>query len=278
MRGRPYPGIVFAIVALTSVAACFDDDDDDVNAGGGGADAGSGASEGGSEGSAPDLTPSLGCPAGCLPPAPAGWTGPSAVYDGDPAAKPAACPSSYSVAELEAHHGLVPTPAVCSCGTPQFENDRCKTVVTSYQDENCAGFARTSQGFSTPALACVGRSPGNQSMRVAAPVYDGTCTFGGNPSKTLPPPVFEKTQIACGLAAPVACSGRSECMTAPALEGAFTRVCIHKDGESACPSQDYAVRFVSHRGTTDNRDCTPCGTPTAKATCGNTLTIWTDNG
>ena len=237
------------------------------------ADAGAGAAAGGdASGVASDAAPSLGCPAGCLPPAPAGWTGPSAVYDGPSGTKPAACPAQYEVAVLEAHQGLAAAPAVCSCGTPKFEDQTCKTVAEYWNAPECTGFAVKREG-EYPYSKCIGPAAGVQSMRVLPAVYSGTCSFD-TPSKTLPPPVFEKTQVACGLAAPAACAGRPECTTTPAPDAPFTRVCIHKDGDHACPSLDYAVRFVSHRGTSDTRDCTPCGKATAKGTCGTGLSTW----
>ena len=256
--------------AVTAVVACTPSNDS--NAGDGGTDGDGGSTAPDDGGLESDAAPSLGCPSGCLPPAPEGWRGPSAVYDGASGAKPAACPSQYGVAELETYQGLQETPAVCSCGAPTFDPKAlCKTVVEFWTAAMCGGSSVTSEG-NYPFAKCIGPNVGYQSMRVLAPKLDpdATCTFG-TPSKTLPPPVFDKTQVVCGLAAPTACSGRPECTSAPVPEGPFSRVCIHKEGENACPSQDYAVRFVSHRGTTDDRDCTPCGKGTPKATCGNTI-------
>ena len=258
--------------AVTAVVACTPSDD--TNAGDGGIDGDGGSTTPDDGGVASDAAPSLGCPSGCLPPAPEGWRGPSAVYDGAPGDKPAACPSQYAVAELETHQGLAPTPAVCSCGTPTFGTKApCKTVVEYWTGQSCAGSFVTNEG-SYPFTKCIGPSVGHDSMFVRPAVYENTCTFG-TPTKTLPPPVFDKTQMVCGLAAPAACSGRPECTSAPAPDGPVSRMCIYKEGESACPSHDYAVRFVAHRGTTDDRDCTPCGKGTAKGTCGNTITSWT---
>lgn len=224
------------------------------------------------DGLAPDAAPSLNCPAGCLPPAPDGWIGPSAVYDGAPDAKPATCPAEYGVAELEAHQGVASAPAVCSCGTATFADAKCMTMVEYWSTGKCGGFSLLNQG-SFPFSQCIGPQAGLESMRVRPPVYSATCTFD-SPSKTLPPPSFEKTQVACGLATTTACSGRPECTSTPAPGAPFSRVCIRKDGEHACPSADYAIRVLSYRGTVDTRDCTPCGAGTAKATCGTTLMGW----
>src|SRR5687768_2028633 len=43
----------------------------------------------------PDAAPPVGCAQDCLPPAPAGWKGPSAVYDGPTAGKPTECTGQY---------------------------------------------------------------------------------------------------------------------------------------------------------------------------------------
>ncbi|MBX3224399.1 MAG: hypothetical protein KF795_28040 [Labilithrix sp.] len=271
MKDRSAGGTLAVVAAIMVIMSCSCTDAASPD-GGGDADAG-GAPEGGvPDGVAPDAAASLNCPAGCLPPAPDGWIGPSAVYDGAPDAKPAACPAQYGVAEIEAHQGLAPAPAVCSCGTAKFADAKCKTVVEYWSTAVCGGFSVTSEG-SFPFSQCVGPQAGLAAMRVRPAVYSATCTFE-SPSKTLPPPDFEKTQMVCGLAATAACTGRPECTSAPAPDAPFSRVCIRKDGEHACPSLDYSVRVISHRGTDDTRDCTPCGDGTAKATCGTTVTGW----
>ncbi len=241
--------------------------DEDAGVGGGGE-----GDSGTSPDLAPDAAPSLGCPAGCLPPAPDGWTGPSAVYDGAPASKPGACPSQYAVSELEAHQGLMPTPAVCSCGAAKFETSTCNTVVELWTEALCSGFASTREG-AFPFSKCIGAGVAYETMRVLPAVYAGTCSFE-TPAKTIPPPVFEKVQVACGREAPAACAGRPECTSAPAPDAPFSRVCIRREGEHACPSADYAVRLVSHHGVSDSRDCTPCGKGVAKGTCGTAPTAW----
>lgn len=163
---------------------------------------------GGNDGSlSPDALPSQNCPLECLPPAPAGWTGPSAVYDGPQQDKPAACP----------------TPGVVA------------TVINA------------------PVVVLDG----------------GTCTYPAA-TKTLFDPAFEKVNVACGLTQIAACPERADCISTPAP--AFGRLCIHKQGEELCPSEDYPVRFVAYAGIRDERECAPCTGSPRGGNCGDAST------
>lgn len=216
--------------------------------------------------------PPTGCPAGCLPPAPSGWAGPSAVYDGPPETKPDACPSSgYTELEIEAHQGLSGGAAVCSCGTPTLEGAHCSANVVGWNNASCSGNPITDavlEGTATTNGACVEQVSNQSHLKVDPPTLKrGTCTFP-DAEATVPPPTVAKVDLACGVPQHAACEARAECLAAPALETPFTRVCIYKDGDVACPSEDYSERFVAHRTIADTRACADCeGTPTG-GTCG----------
>src|SRR5207244_1320522 len=123
------------------------------------------------------IAPSLNCPLGCLPPAPAGWTGPSAIYDGAYGQKPTACPPLYTQKEREGNDGVVAGAATCSCGIGTPQGVKCQVSVSSYPMLKCGGTA-VSVTKETPATACVDRAASTASMIVQQPtLVPGTCTF-----------------------------------------------------------------------------------------------------
>jgi hypothetical protein len=239
--------------------------------GGGGADAVV-PSDGGVADAAVDVLPPQGCPVGCLPLAPQGWAGPSAVYDGPSSGKPSTCPATqYTQKEVEAKAGVTAAPAACDCGNPTFAgNGVCTANIESYTSTTCGGNALFVDTISTgncknPGFAFSG-------VKVTAPtlVDAGGCSYP-NPTKTLPPPTFASETVACGSAQTTACPSAPKCAATPVPAAPFTRMCIHQGGDVPCPSADYSKRFVTYRTLADARDCTAC---TGKASGGTCATAW----
>jgi hypothetical protein len=222
----------------------------------------------GSADASTDVAPSLGCPSGCLPSAPSGWVGPSAVYDGPSAGKPTGCVGSvYTQKELDAYQGLDAGPATCSCGTPTFGGDGyCSAGMAQYTASDCSGAPSVVLG------AMGGRSCENPSangyVRFATPsVADaGTCSFP-SPTTTLPDASFAAENVSCGLAQATACPTAPACVTTPVPSQPFTRICIHQDGDAPCPSADYSQRFVAYRDFDDTRSCSACAGTAPTGTC-----------
>lgn len=257
--------LVVASVVISVLAACVGDDPVGFDASDAGAVSvgtdGESTSEGG--------VPPLGCPLGCLPLAPPGWLGPSAVFDGPFADKPAACPEAYTQKEVEVHQGMTAAPAVCACGTPQASvaAAKCAAPVKWYPSTTCTGVV-TSFAAVAPGTTCSDKPAGMSSVVVGTPSFSGTCAFP-NATKTLPPAAFAKAGFACGLPQVASCAGRPECTATPLPAAPFTRLCLHKDGDASCPSADYAARFVAYRTFKEGRDCTAC-VGTASGNCGTT--------
>lgn len=222
----------------------------------------------------PDAEPPAGCPTGCLPPAPEGWTGPSATYDGAESGKPADCAGAgpYTVKEVEAHVGMTAEPATCTCGEAVPAARRCEADIVHWNNSACSSGSLL-YGTASTAVACTmtGGSAGGYYSVDNVKLVAGTCTFP-NATTTRPPRAFTKVELACGLPQPAACGGRADCTSAPTPGGAFARVCIHKNGDVACPSQDYANRFVAYKRTDDTRACTACAATPTGGSCG---TAWT---
>jgi hypothetical protein len=235
----------------------------------GGDDAGGSASDGGIPPLAPDAAPPAFCPLGCLPPAPAGWTGPSAIFQGEEANKPSDCPAPYTQLLGETHEGLSAAPAQCSCGTASLQGAKCRATIQFWSNSACNGGLPVSGGAAHSDAPCTKINEGAYGyLKLVTPTLTpGTCSYP-NPTKIVPDGTFASVDVACGLPQKAACDGRDDCVASPLPDAPFTRLCIHKDGDESCPSEDYAKRFVAYKQVADTRDCTTCtGTPTGGA-CG----------
>lgn len=270
-------GLFFAGFSLTTICVSVGCTADDPVLGAGarpGQDAGTvesgSASDGGSL--APDAAPPAFCPLGCLPPAPSGWIGPSATFEGSEAAKPAACPAPYTQLVAEAHQGVAAGPAACACGAQSLTGAKCEADIELHSTIDCNTAVPLLAGTVSsdgPCLTITNSNGLTDHMIVGTPILTtrGTCSYP-NPTKTLPAKTFENVKVACGLPQNAACEGRSDCVASPVPSAPFTRLCIHKDGDEPCPSQDYANRVLAFKAVSDTRDCAGCtGTPSGGA-CG----------
>jgi hypothetical protein len=225
----------------------------------------------------PDAAPSLGCPLGCLPPAPMGWVGPSAVYDGTTGGKPAACPAPYTQKEVDGHSGAAVGTTTCDCGAGSNSGAKCTVTASQYTSTDCSGGATATATFTGGPKTCVNRANIGGSYNLAAPVLSGgTCTYGGA-NVTGPAPTFTKEHVACGLPQYAACTGNASCVASPTPDQPYTRLCIHKDGEESCPSLDYKERFVTYKTLTDDRACSCTGSPVGGA-CGTAIDNYKGTG
>jgi hypothetical protein len=279
LRGGALASVGFACF----LAACVGDDparapDADAGGDGGGGGGADVLTDAGVPPIAPDAAPAIGCPLGCLPPAPPGWTGPSATYDGPTATKPAACPPLYTQREIDAHQGLTAGATVCGCGTASFAGAKCAVAAVLYGaggfacDPNVAVAATTDV---PGAGSCLAKSVYSYINFEAPTLNRGTCTYP-TPVKTLPAAAFAKENVACGLPQTGSCPDRADCTAVPVPDAPFARLCIHKQGEQSCPSLDYAARFLAHKSTSDTRACTPCVGATSGGACGTMFVFASD--
>ena len=222
------------------------------------------------------IAPSLNCPLGCLPPAPTGWTGPSAVYDGAHAQKPTACPPLYTQKEREGNGGVAAGTSTCSCGIGSAQGTKCQVSVSSYPGAKCSGTAMNVTK-ETPATSCVDRAAAALALEVQAPaLVKGTCTFP-DAKLSAGPITFDRAAVACGLPQYAGCADRPDCVASPIPDAPFTRLCIHKSGDELCPSADYAARFTVFATVSDTRACACSGTPDYES-CGTTVTFYSGTG
>jgi hypothetical protein len=214
------------------------------------------------EDAAPDTRPT--CAGACVPPAPAGWSGPIAMYAGSSA--PPACPAPFaSTPAFDGHADLVAPAAKCSacscgagtgasCGAPAvhfFGSGGCTNACAPDLRPTvgaCVGFAS--------AIASCGDSP-HVSDTAAAP-SGGACPPSAQ-SPAIAPVGWSTTARACETAAALTsngCDGSDVC--APAAPPGFApRMCMYKGGDVACPAT-YAARSVFYAGAVDTRACSAC--------------------
>ncbi len=162
---------------------------------------------------------------------------------------------------------MIAPPAVCSCGEPAFADQKCSVTVENWSTSACSGAAPPGKAEGTvPGNTCFEKRGTGAYIKFLPGVFSATCSFP-SPTTTRPDPTYDRLNVACGLPQVGSCSGRPDCTATPLPEAPFGRLCIHKDGDVACPSEDYAARFLAYRGVVDERSCTPC-TGKARGTCG----------
>jgi hypothetical protein len=217
---------------------------------------------------AADAAPSIHCPLGCLPPAPAPWIGPSAVYDGDEATRPAGCPNVYTLAEVTAHDAITVPDAVCKCGSVTYTNHFCNVEIRDYSNGSCSGTPGVQQ-LKTSGPRCTTFTVQPAAVLVKSNWDGGTCTYGPG-TTVLPPPTFGHATVSCGLPQVGACTDRADCIASPPPDAPFTRLCIHAPGDLACPSEDYAKKILSYAAVKEARTCADCSEAGVMTlTCGN---------
>jgi len=212
----------------------------------------------------------LECPLNCLPPAPSNWSGPSAVYDGPESGKPSTCPNIYSLQEFEAHQGMAADPAECDCAAGTLSGDTCTVTISRYSNPNCGASSATVTDYTVPPESACISVPDGLDLRIEASGVDlsgADCSYTA-PDANIPPPTYDRVNLACGLPLTAACDANPQCTAAPLPDAPFGRLCVHRDGEHDCPGAGYNARFVAYRTLDDSRDCGTCTGDPEGGTCG----------
>ncbi len=206
------------------------------------------------------------CDASCAPAAPAGWTGPFALYEAPPPGPPA-CPGAYPAPIDNGLEGLDAGAAQCTCACGVVAGASCgPPVVDLWSDSNCT--ASCSQPFQPIGTTCTRPNfgfncggGGRFTLEGGAP-SGGSCAPDGGTA--LPAPVWQLSALLCGLppaVTPSECAGGGVCVPTPNPAGVL---CISQTGGSQCPSGAYSVPHTYYKSSSDGRSCTPCncGPPT----------------
>ncbi len=236
----------------------------------------------------PDVPVPASCSGGsfkCVTAAPAGWSGPFALYTGAPSSAPS-CPGDAPLAEVSGNAGLGAVPqAQCSACACTASAISCgKSTVTPYANTGCTGACgvgpiTVSSGACSRAY-CNGVSEA-VSVYVTAPSLSATCTpQAPKPTPTLPALTFATRSLGCRAPtlAQVDCKSGEVCAT---LAGSpfQTGLCIAQNGDVACPAGPYSVKKpLTYRDVTDTRDCGACACGSATGSCTATATPYADIG
>lgn len=248
-----------------------------------GGDASSDALADAARDAAPDAAATGDCRADghrCAESAPSGWTGPIALYDGDPGVVPA-CSAPFAPVRLaDARAELLPAPpAQCSSCTCQPD---CFASVTPVFAGSCSGRKGVALVFQAGGCETLFVNQA-ASVILNAPMAGTQCT----PSQvqtTRPALAFQREAKGCEAArlslggCPMAGGASSIC--APKSSFPFEPgLCVLRTGDVACPpASSYSARRVFYLGVRDTRDCTACacGALGPAASCSIVYSVNTD--
>jgi hypothetical protein len=210
---------------------------------------------------------------GCVPAAPGGWSGPIALYDGDPKAVPP-CPAEHPITAYQGHAALLQQPATCGaclCATPQVS---CTPGTLTFTGDTACATAQGSAVQPAPGQ-CGGVVPpaGTKGYTAAAATaVAGQCAPSGG-AKTLPPATWGRAGLAClggglggGCAPGTFCSGTPVAPFVPAL-------CIYRSGDVACPA-GFADKHLFVDTVVDTRDCGACTCGAPRVGCDATTQLY----
>lgn len=202
---------------------------------------------------------------------PADWTGPVALYIGDPNAAPN-CAGDYPTIGASLHQTLSALPATCNacnpCGAPT--GTTCASPeINFFEAGNCGGNGLTFYNLPSTGCFTADMSPGSGASIVPVSAnatgflgQGGACSASGGGVQTLPQATWSDLARACAFQTggwlALGCGTTDLCLPPAGREfGAGT--CIFKTGDNPCPGTTFTTRHVLYSDFTDTRGCDPCG-------------------
>lgn len=202
------------------------------------------------------------CTGNCLPPAPSGWSGPVAMYEGN---SPPACVGDFAGTALTAKSEFEVGQSRCDCACDPPTGESCGNAVVC-KTSNCFQLCNPGD-YNIAPNTCVasGSSTGSRYNFANTPKYTATgCQ--PRPTTTIDPSGFRNDVIACDMADPGGtCDGGAICT--PKLGASFQSACVIQAGDVPCPAGPYSVKVTTYSGFTDDRRCTSCTCGSATGTC-----------
>jgi hypothetical protein len=200
------------------------------------------------------------CNAGfaCTPPAPAGWLGPAALWQGTDVPPFTLCPDNgYQQPLGGGWVGIIADPAECAdctCGAP--EGVFCAASFNFHDQSSCGGQTLQTSISANYCQAIRLRFDAKSVRWESAPARGGACRPGTDGDSTLPPVRWSNYAAACYNPRPGGGCSSGSCLPRPAPPfGVAT--CITQTGDVACPSP-YTQRYLYYGGVLDNRSCSAC--------------------
>jgi hypothetical protein len=230
---------------------------------------------------APDCTSAACQPAfACAPVVPAGWSGPSVLFDltgsAPPAPQPSSCPASgpqYATVAFDGHANPAPQGTCsCACGSPTGTTCTGPTI-TIYHGGTCASQCQNVPDVTAACARGCTSSDALSAAVTAAPVASGgACTPGGGAISPFSLTTdWTTTGRVCAASRAVTqggCSASQVCADAPP-SGTVQAWCVIQAGTAACPA-GYPAQRVYFAGASDTRTCAAgscaCGAATG-TTC-----------
>lgn len=223
---------------------------------------------------------------GCVPPPPAGWSGPVMLYDGAITGAPS-CPAPFTGAYdgngafMAGTHSCAP----CACGGASgitcsaptvtlYQGDTAMVRPDSGVSSGCDGCATMQASRSAtctayaPSPACMIAELGSigADVGVSTPSGGSCSPSGGSP--TISSPTWGSLGRACAPPSGASGCGTQRCVpnaSSPWLRG----YCVFQAGTpAACPA-GFTVRHTFYEGFSDTRGCgaCTCSMPATGATC-----------
>jgi len=219
-----------------------------------------------------------GCAAGsaCVPTAPAGWSGPFWIYDGDRTQLPSSCPSATPQVVVRGNAGLVDGSATCtSPGCDASMTGSCSEnvhVSTLDQALPCGSllttFKITDDGGCFPTLTQAGK---NYFVQFNGAPDATTCDISSDPVDGSASLTWTGAMIGCGDPAPASCGSGQVCLVSPPLPFE-SKPCVYKAGATSCPGAPYSSQRspALYAGATASCDTSGCSC-NVNVECGNTV-------
>lgn len=196
----------------------------------------------------------------CLPAAPNGWDGPTAVRIGT--SLPAHCGGDYDSEVARGGTAVKASDASCSTCTCTPETPGCASFldfVTS-PASNCGGSTTCAQPVTTSCevitSSCIS---GLSTGFVGAKLPPGTASCAPSAqSPTMSDPGWQLDMLACTPSADLrrgGCASAQLCAPKPPSDAVM---CIVHDGDVACPAGAYSERRTFYTDFDDTRACSAC--------------------
>ena len=225
----------------------------------------------------------------CVPPIPAGWSGPVALWRGSGKDTPPSCidsgflsaryPLLYAGDDPSVTGSLCPG---CSCsGTPSTATAHCETRVQFLRDSSCSSSNPQMIGPDDKPGYVVGTTCTKIDLDTAqfnpmlyshdpAYVVDNSCLPLVSGQKSFPTPIWDLTLRACDMPQYGGCTS-GMCMKRAG--GVFDKsVCIYQEMDSAACPQEFSIPFVYYNSK-DARDCSDCACVASGLVCQETSSV-----
>lgn len=215
------------------------------------------------------------CDGECMPPAPSGWSGPFATWEGDADESIPSCPAEFPIFGQASQGEPVIEDGECECGCQPATGGVCEGRIIAQDNGPCdPGNSATTL---PNRLSCNSRNVSAGS--VLRDQYNGGSCAPFVASATFPEPLFNIRSVTCEAQGLISqgCDSATTCV--PRASGRFSTTCIVRTGHHSCPANGpWTEQQFRYSGVIDNRSCgtCTCGSISDRA-CHGSFDIWTNS-